>query len=271
MTTEKNLKLAKRMAPLLLVVAAGAVVVQQGWLDLLSLEGITYHRQKLQLYVSEHYLFSILGYAGTYIGVIALSLPGGVFLTILGGFLFGWAVAGAVTVVAATIGATIIFMIARTSLGEPLAARAGPWLDKLRAGFAENALSYLLFLRLVPAFPFWLVNLAPAFLGVTLPVYFGATLVGIIPGTFAFAFVGAGLDSIIAAQMQAFEACRAAGGQAAERCTYSVDPGSLLTPQVLAAFVGLGIIALVPIVAKRIAAARRDKNLIKSQNESDVQ
>ncbi|MFV2091473.1 MAG: VTT domain-containing protein, partial [Hyphomicrobiales bacterium] len=125
--------------------------------------------------------------------------------------------------------------------------------EKLRAGFAENALHYLLFLRLVPAFPFWLVNLAPAFLGVSLPVYFGATLVGIIPGTFAFAFVGAGLDSIIDAQMQVFEACVQAGGAAAARCSFTVAPGSLLTPEVLAAFVGLGILALVPIVAKRFA------------------
>ena len=109
----------------------------------------------------------------------------------------------------ATVGATIIFLIAKTSLGEPMAARAGPWLGKLRAGFQENALNYLLFLRLVPLFPFWLVNLAPGLLGVRLPTYLLGTFVGIIPGTFAFAFAGVGLDSVIEAQRAAYQACLA--------------------------------------------------------------
>ena len=105
-----------------------------------------------------------------------------------------------VTVVAATIGATIIFLIAKSSFGEALAAKAGPWIGKLRKGFQENALSYLLFLRLVPAFPFVVVNLAPALLGVPLRTYVIGTLFGIIPGTTAYSMAGAGLGSVVEAQ-----------------------------------------------------------------------
>ena len=142
-----------------------------------------------------------------YIVVVALSVPGGALLTITGGFLFGWLVGGLSTVIGATIGATIVFLIAKTSLGETLAAKAGPWMAKLSEGFRNDAMNYLLFLRLVPAFPFWLINLAPALLNVPLSTFVIATFIGIIPGTFAFAFLGAGLDSIIDKQREAYQAC----------------------------------------------------------------
>ncbi|MGB1088899.1 MAG: TVP38/TMEM64 family protein, partial [Alphaproteobacteria bacterium] len=155
----------------------------------------------------------------------------------------------AVTVVAATIGATAVFVIAQTSLGEALAKRAGPFLEKMRDGFNENAMSYLLFLRLVPIFPFWLVNLAPAFLGVPLGTYFIGTLVGIIPGTFAFSFVGGGLDSLIAAQRTSFDECVAAEGAA--NCEFALDAGALITPELLGAFALLGVVALIPVAIKK--------------------
>jgi uncharacterized membrane protein YdjX (TVP38/TMEM64 family) len=112
-------------------------------------------------------------------------LPGAAVLTLAGRFLFGWFWGGLASMIAATIGAVLVFLIARTALGEPLAARAGPWLAKLRQGFQEGAFNYLLFLRLVPIFPFWLVNLAPALLGVSFWTYTLATIIGIIPGSFA--------------------------------------------------------------------------------------
>ncbi|ESR26975.1 TVP38/TMEM64 family protein [Lutibaculum baratangense] len=96
---------------------------------------------------------------------MALSLPGGLVLTVAEGLFFGWLTGGLVTLVAATLGASLLFLVARTTLGETLAERAGPRLEALRAGFTEDAASYLLFLRLVPVFPFWLVNPAPALLG----------------------------------------------------------------------------------------------------------
>ena len=148
--------------------------------------------------------------------------------------------------------AIVIFLIARSALGEPLAARAGPWLAKLRAGFKEDAFNYLLFLRLVPIFPFWLVNLAPALLGVGLPTYALATLIGIIPGSFAYSIAGKGLDSLIVAQQAAHQSCLAKmGSDAEELCPFVLEPRALLTPGLIAGFVALGLVALIPIAVKR--------------------
>lgn len=248
----------KRFLPLIVLAVLVAVVFLNGWHKYLSLAQIAENREALRGFVDGNYLLAIGAYVALYIAVVALSVPGGALLTITGGFLFGWLVGGIATVIAATAGATVLFLIAKTSLGETLAAKAGPWLQKLSEGFQSDALNYLLFLRLVPAFPFWLVNLAPALLGVSLGTFVIATFVGIIPGTFAFAFLGAGLDSIIDKQREVHQACldkqSEAGG--AGECTFSLDPGSLLTPELLAAFVALGIVAIIPVVAKKVRARR---------------
>lgn len=247
----------RRLAPLLLLVAAAAVVYWQGWHRYLSLETLTENRAALRGAIDANLPVALVVYMAVYVATVALSLPGGVYLTLAGGFLFGWFIGGLATVVAATVGATIIFLIARTSLGEPLAARAGPRLAKLRAGFQEDAMSYLLFLRLVPLFPFWLVNLAPGLLGVPLRVYVIATFIGIIPGTFAFAFAGAGLDSVLAAQRRAYEDCLASRAPGDEPCRLTFDPSAAVTPELLIAFAALGVIALLPTVVKKVRQRRQ--------------
>jgi len=169
-----------------------------------------------------------------------------------GDLLFGWMAGTALAVFAATIGAALIFLIARSSFGDTLAARAGPWLNRLRDGFQENAFSYLLFLRLVPAFPFFVVNLAPALLGVPLRTFVVGTAVGIIPGTAAFATAGAGLGSVVEAQNAAYQSCLAANpvnGEAA--CPYTIDTSALVTKELLVAFAVLGLVALLPVILKR--------------------
>jgi len=140
-------------------------------------------------------------------------------------------------VVAATIGATILFIAAKTALGDLLRAKAGPFLQKMEAGFREDALSYLLVLRLIPLFPFFIVNLVPAFLGVSLRVFVIATFGGIIPGSFVYATVGAGLGSI-------FDA----GGE--------FSASGILTPEIITALVGLAVLALLPVAYKRYKAKR---------------
>lgn len=243
----------RRYLPLAVLLAVSAFAVSQGWHNYLSLRHIAENREMLRALVDANLALALIAYMGLYVAVVALSLPGGALLTITGGFLFGWLAGGLATVVAATLGATLIFLVARTSLGETLAERAGPRLKKLSEGFRKDALNYLLFLRLVPAFPFWLVNLAPALLGVSLPVYVLGTFLGIIPGTFAFAFLGAGLDSLIEAQRAAFEACKAArGAEGTGECTFTLDPASLLTPELVAAFVALGVVALIPVAIRRL-------------------
>lgn len=248
-------RILRRLLPLALLAAVAVVVVYNGWHDHLSLQQVADNRDMLRQLVTDRFVLALAGYMAVYVAVVSLSLPGGALLTVTGGFLFGWAAAGCATVVAATAGATIVFLIARTSLGETLVSRAGPRLDRVASGFRDNALSYMLFLRLVPAFPFWLVNLAPALLGVPLGTYVLGTALGIIPGTFAFAVLGAGLDSIIDAQKQARREClaRADGTD----CTLSLDPASLLTPELIAAFVALGIVALIPVLVRGLR--RRDR------------
>ena len=113
--------------------------------------------------------------------------------------------------IGATIGATLIFLVARTALGEPLLRRAGPRAEQLAQGFRDDAFSYLLFLRLVPAFPFFLVNLVPAFARVRLGPFVAATALGVIPARLPLPLPAPGLDSIIAAQKTAYQDCLAAG------------------------------------------------------------
>lgn len=228
----------RRLWPIALL-AAGLVIAKLTGLDAyLSFEQLQQNRATLVDWVDRWGALAVLVYAAVYIAVVAFSLPGGAVMTIAGGFLFGQIWATAYVVVAATIGATLVFLAAKTSLGDQLAAKAGPWLARMRAGFNENAMSYMLFLRLVPVVPFFVANLAPAFLGVPLRTYVAATLVGIIPGTFVYASFGAGLGAI-------FDR-----GE-----SFSVS--AVLTPEILTGLAGLGVIALIPAAYKKIKGKRR--------------
>lgn len=244
-----SLGAVRRWLPLVALAAVMALAFGMGWHRQLTLENIAAHRADLKAFLAAHAILAPFVYVAVYTVAIALSLPGGLVLTLTGGLLFGWLLGGLLTVMAATIGATIVFLIARTSCGETLVEQAGPWLAKLKEGFNKNALSYLLFLRLVPAFPFWLVNLAPAVLGVPLKTYVLGTLLGIIPGSFAFASVGAGLDSVMAAAEAEHAACVAVKG--VQNCKLSVNATSLVTKELLLAFCLLALIALIPTILKK--------------------
>lgn len=215
-----------------------------GWHQHLTLENIVAARDRFHGVLTEHRVLSLLAYAGVYMIMTVLSVPGGLVLTAAGGLLFGWLLGGIAAMAGATIGATLVFLVARTAIGDGFAARTAPWLDKLRVGFKDEALSYLLFLRLVPAFPFWFVNIAPAILGVPLKTYVIATFFGIIPGTFAFSSAGASLDSIIVAAKREYLACVAAHGDQA--CKLTIHASSLVTRETVLACVLLGCLALVP-------------------------
>lgn len=246
--TPSKRSLARRLAPIAVILALMALVFTTGLHKYLSLAALAENRAMLGDYVASHIALSVLVFAAVYIVAVVLSLPGATILTVAGGLLFGWLWGGMVSVIAATIGAYGVFLVARSAFGSALTARAGPWLDKLASGFREDAFNYLLFLRLAPVFPFWLVNLAPAILGVKSSTYLIATLVGIIPGTFTYSVVGAGLDSVIEAQ-------RAACG-GVEPCKLDLSLSSLVTPEIIAAFVLLALLALIPPVAKRFLARK---------------
>jgi uncharacterized membrane protein YdjX (TVP38/TMEM64 family) len=218
----------------------------------ISLQTLAEHRLALRALVAENFAPALVLYSLTYMLAVVLMFPAAAVLTLAGGFLFGWAIGSTLTVLSATTGATLVFLIARTALGENLVRRAGPWLCKLQAGFRKDALSYLLFLRLVPAFPFWFMNLAPAVLGVSLRDFVLATAVGIVPGTLAFSFVGAGLDGVLAEHYQTYLACLAQNVPPPLHCHFGLTPRSFLTRELLAALLLLGMVAILPAIVKRL-------------------
>lgn len=202
-----------------------------------TLDTLRDNRAVLSDRVAAHYLAAIFIYIAAYILMAALSLPGGLVATITGGFLFGTLVGGLATVVGATIGATILFIAAQTAFADLLRAKAGSAIARMEEGFARNAFSYLMFLRLVPVFPFWLVNLAPAFLGVRPSTFMSATFIGIIPGTFVFASLGAGLGVV-------FDA----GG--------TPDLHLLSQPKVIGPLLALAALSLLPVLYRHFRSAR---------------
>lgn len=250
----------RRWLPLAALGAVMALAFAMGWHKYLSLQTIGMNYDALRAFIAANLLVALLAYVGLYIATVALSLPAGLALTIAGGLLFGWKIGAPAAVVGATIGASILFLVVNSSFGSTLAGKAGPFVAKLRDGFQENALSYLLFLRLVPVFPFFIVNLVPALLGVPLRTFVIGTGLGIIPGTTAYSLAGAGLGSVVEAQNAAFNACRAANPANPDlACPYTIDLKSLVTPELIAAFAALGVVALIPVAlkywSKRHAAA----------------
>jgi uncharacterized membrane protein YdjX (TVP38/TMEM64 family) len=239
----------KRWLPLAALIAAIAAVYATGLTRYLSPAAIAINYETITEFVASHFWLAILAYAAIYIAVVSLSLPGATVLSIIGGMLFGWLASTPVTVIAATVGATVIFAIVTTSLGAFIAERAGPFVQKLAAGFRGDAFNYLLFLRLVPAFPFFAVNAVAGLARIPLSTFVAATLIGIIPGALAFAWIGAGLDEVIETQFKAYRDCVTT--QPAGACTIDISPMSLASPQLLLGLVALAIISLVPVALKR--------------------
>lgn len=251
---------AKRLtaiAAILVLIAIVTLVLASGLHRELSFATLIRHRAAIDAFVSEHRLAAFAGFVTLYILVVALSIPGAFILTVAGGLIFGALFGGLGAFIGATTGAAIVFLIARTALGDWLISRAGPLAQKLADGFRRDAFNYLLFLRLVPAFPFWLVNLVPAALGVRFATFISATALGIVPLTFAFAFFGSGLDSTIADQTAAYQACLAAGRP---DCLPSFDVRSALTPQLIAALTLLAAVALMPVVIRKWKSAREQQS-----------
>lgn len=244
-TETKSSSTLKRWLPLGVLLAVMAFAFLQGWHREITLSNLIMNRELLATFVSSNFVQAALVYFGVYIAAVALSFPGASLITIAAGFVFGWVTAGVLTAFAATIGATIIFSIAKTSFGATLQEKAGPRMQKLAAGLQDNAFSYLLFLRLVPLFPFWLINLAPALFNVPVSTYVAATFIGILPGTFAYTLLGSGLDSLVAAQEAANPGCGAAG-------TCEIDLSAAITPEIIAAIIVMAVVSLLPIVLKRI-------------------
>lgn len=222
----------KRFLPLIILIIAISVAYYYKIGDYFTFEKLKENRYSLIGRIQLHPLLSPLCFMALYFVAVTMSLPGAAFLTILSGFLFKQPWSTLYVVLAATAGATTIFLIAKSSLGDYLRQKAGSRLDKIEQGLKENQASYLLFLRLVPIFPFFLVNLAPAFFGVPIITFIWTTLVGIIPGSFVFAQMGGGLGEALDSAEQ-----------------FSIV--KLFNWKLKLALIGLGIIALLPIIFKK--------------------
>ena len=244
----------RRWLPLAVVVALAVAVLLSDARHLLSLETLVRNRDAIAAFIATHRLAAIAIFIAVYMAAVALSLPGAAVLTLAGGFLFGTIPGWLASVTGATAGAVTIFLIACSAFGETLLRRAGPFAAKLADGFRADAFHYLLFLRLVPVFPFWLVNLSAALFAVPLRTFFTATVLGIMPAGLAFSFAGAGLDSVISAQAAAYNACLAAGKAG---CRLDFDVRHVLTPKLLGALLALGALSLVPVAVKRWRARIR--------------
>jgi uncharacterized membrane protein YdjX (TVP38/TMEM64 family) len=219
---------ARRLLPFALLVAAGIAFIAAGGAKYLTFAALAENRQWLCDLAQRWGLLAALVYMAAYAALVALSVPGAAVLTMAGGFLFGTWLGAFCAVAGATLGATAVFLAARAGLGG-LVRRAGRFVGRLEAGFRADAFNYLLVLRLVPIFPFWLVNLVPALVGVSLPAFVLATFIGIIPGAFVYASLGNGLGSIFA----------------------EPNLGVVFRPSVLLPIVGLAVLALVPVGYRR--------------------
>lgn len=226
-----------RFAPFILLACGFTAAYAFGLGDYLSLTYLADRQQDLQSFVASHRLAASAGFFMAYVLAVALSLPAASVLTVAGGFLFGWLQGGTMIVAAATLGATILFLAARTGFGNFLRDRIGARATALAAGFEKDAFGFLLVLRLAPIFPFFLVNIAPAFFKVKTRDYVLATALGILPGTFAYAWLGEGVGSVL-------EAARASGK------TPSV--AQLVTPEITIAFTALAVVAAIPLALKRL-------------------
>jgi uncharacterized membrane protein YdjX (TVP38/TMEM64 family) len=199
-----------------------------------SLEAVKANRDALLQFTEAHYFQALAIAFVIYAGATALSLPGGLVLSLATGFIFGRWVGTLLVVLAATLGATLVFLAARYLFADALRRRLGELGERISKGFTDDAFNYLLFLRLVPLFPFFLVNIAPAFTRIGLSTYVLGTLIGIVPGTFVYVNLGQSLGRI-------------------------ESMSGLLSTETLGAFVLLGFFALVPVFVKKFRSSRAAK------------
>jgi len=237
-----------RYLPLGVMLVGGAAFVASGAHRSFSLETLAAQRDCLKAYADAHQVQALGLFVALYAGAVFLSIPVSAFLTIVGGFLFGWRIAVPAALFAGTLGATGLFLIVRTSLGATLRRRAGPRVRDLAAGFRRNAGAYLLFLRFTPLVPFWITNIAAALFHVPLRTFLLTTPLGMAPITLAFAVTGSGLDDLLMARQRLRAACLSAG---AADCDTAIGLGSLLSVELVAALAGLGILSLLPVVVRR--------------------
>lgn len=230
-----------RYLPILAIAVAIGVGFALGWHEHLTLQSAIEARQSVRQFAADQVVLAALVYIVGYALAVAIAFPATWLLTVMGSAVFGLVGGGLLAALGATLGATALFLAARTAFGDVLRKNAQGFVARVAAGFERNAFSYLLALRLAPLLPFSVVNVLPALFKVGTPVFVIATLLGILPGTFVYASIGAGLDDIIASA--------AAEGRLPEL-------GDLISPALTLGLLGLAVLAVLPTVLKSLMSRR---------------
>ena len=225
----------KRFLPLVIIIGGLIAFFALGGPKYISLDSLRDNQEFLKAFVADNYILAVVGFVVIYAILVAISVPGAGFLSIFAGFLFGLTTGVSAVIIAATIGATVLFLVVRSAFGSGLAAKAGPYMAKFEKGLKENELSYLFILRLVPLFPFFIVNIVPPLFDVKLRNYVLTTLFGIIPGSFVYVSVGNGIGDALSA------------GQAVPLS------GLMFRPAVILPILGLILLSMIPVVYKKLA------------------
>ncbi|KQO71785.1 SNARE associated Golgi family protein [Methylobacterium sp. Leaf87] len=250
---------ALRWLPIASLVTVSLAILVSGVAHLLDLDTLLASRAWLTTAVAGNPIGAMAVAALAYVTAVVVSVPASLFLTVLCGFLFGIVPGALIAVASASTGAAIVFSIGRGPASELLQRRAGPRLAGLAEGFRRDAFGYVAFLRLLPIFPFWLTNLAPAAFGVPLRTFLLATIVGLSPGALVYATTGAAIEEVVAAHETAKAACILADGA---DCGQTLTLRSLITPKMLAGLGALAAFALLSVVLRRRLARRpgRDRD-----------
>jgi uncharacterized membrane protein YdjX (TVP38/TMEM64 family) len=232
-----NPSVLRRLLPVAILLAGLALFLLLGLERYFSFDMLSRHQAALIRWVVENKALAAIAFVLIYAAVVAFSLPVAVLITPVGGFLFGVWMGAALSVIGATLGSIAVFLAARTAFRDLFRKRAGAALARLEAGFHRDDFSYLLFLRLVPVFPFWLINIVPALLGMRLDRYVLATLIGILPAAIVYSSLGAGLGAVIDS------------GE-------GPDLGIIFEWHILLPLLGLAVLALLPVVYSHLRDRR---------------
>lgn len=229
-------------------VIAGLWFAFQAILEAVSFKTIGLNYDVLKAYVAANTGQAALMYVAAYAMLGALILPGSALLVVASGLFFGAGVGVPLSLFSSMLAAMLAFWLVRTALGRRLAALPSPRLAKFRAGFQRHGLGYMLFLRLTPGLPFAALNVVPSLIGVSFSTFAAGTFLGLVPSRIALSTAGAGLGQAIQTQNALYSQCLARQAADVEDCAYDLDVGSLLTNEMLAAFVALAILALIPAI-----------------------
>ena len=235
LTAERAMIFLQRFGLVIVCAALLVAVLASGVLKHLTLEELSVRRGELVVYAGAHPVRTVATYIGLYVLVVALSLPFALIFTLTGGLLFGPIGGGLAAVTGATLGSTVMYLSCRTAIGDWLRDKAGPRLLRIERAIQADAFACIIALRLIPAFPLWIINIGSGLVSIPLRTYVVASFLGMVPSSLVYASVGSGFGHVLAR-----------GGK--------IDLKILAEPQIWLPLMGLGLLALMPLLYRGLRA-----------------